>query len=395
MRKSTIKKLIALGVLFFILGVLLILKNNQDVCEFFATTLSRAWIFLFGNLFGWLPFSLFELLLICAISGGVVFVVFVIIHLAKRRWQSLLSLTLAVAIAVVSFVNVYTATASFAYNRKPLPSEVYAEYSSENFTYEEAVQLATILADKLNYAYEHTEHDENGNVVYPYDFNEMSALLAEEYKRLPGDYFSSYTPRAKKIINKWIMSQLHITGVFFAPFGEANVNGNENGMYMPVTMAHEMAHGKGVMQEYQADIVAYYVTATSDNPYISYGALATLTGTALNMLAYYPTLESENQKPFEKINEIQKSINKGVSKEQRNYAEFWSQFTLLDDMGDFFNDIYLKLQKQEEGTQSYHKPTESQGTGVSDDWGHEIIFVASFSGTQNLLINLFKQGLLQ
>jgi len=394
MKKSMVKKLIALGVLFLILGVLLILKNNQDVCEFFATTFSRAWIFLFGNLCGWLPFSLFELFLICAIVGAVVFVVFAIIHMAKRKWQSLLSLTLAVAIGVVSFVNVYTATASFSYNRKPLPSEVYAEYSSENFTYEEAVELATILADKLNYAYEHTEHDEHGNIVYPYDFNKMSELLAEEYKRLPSDYFSSYTPHAKKIINKWIMSQLHITGVFFAPFGEANVNGNENRLYMPVTMAHEMAHGKGVMQEYQADIVAYYVTVTSEDPYLSYGALATLTGTALSILSAYPTLEAKNQYPHKVIADIQNSINKGVSNEQRNYAEFWSQFTVLDDLGNFFNDIYLKLQKQEGGTQSYHKPTESEGTGETDDWGQEIVFVTSFSGTQNLLINLFKQGLL-
>lgn len=394
MKKGTVKKLIVLGVLFLILGILLILKNNRNVCEFFATTFSRAWILLFGNLFGWLPFSLFELFLICAIAGGVVFVVFAIIHAAKHKWQSLLSLTLVVAIGVVSFVNVYTVTASFSYNRKPLPSEVYAEYSSEDFTYEEAVQLATLLADKLNYAYEHTEHDENGNIVYPYDFNEMSDLLAEEYKRLPNDYFSSYTPHAKKIINKWIMSQLHITGVFFAPFGEANVNGNENGMYMPVTMAHEMAHGKGVMQEYQADIVAYYVTATSENPYISYGALATLTGTALSILSAYPTLESKNQYPHKVIADVQEIINRGVAKEQRNYVEFWNQFTLLDDLGNFFNDIYLKLQNQQGGTQSYHKPTESEGTGETDDLGQEIVFVASFSGTQNLIIHLFKQGLL-
>lgn len=394
MRKSTIKKLIVLGVLFLILGILLILKNSRDVCEFFATTFSRAWIFIFGNLFGWLPFSLFELFLICAIVGIIVYVVFAIIHMAKRKWQSLLSLTLAVAIAAVSFVNVYTATASFSYNRKPLPSQIYAEYSSDNFTYEEAVELATLLANKLNYAYENTQHDENGNIVYPYDFNEMSALLAEEYKRLPSDYFSSYTPHAKKIINKWIMSQLHITGVFFAPFGEANVNGNETGLYLPVTMAHEMAHGKGVMQEYQADIVAYYITVTSENPYLSYGALSTLTGTALSILSSYPTLESKNQYPHRVIEELQNSINKGVSKEQSNYVAFWDQFTLLDDLGNFFNDLYLKLQKQEGGTESYHKPTESEGTGEIDDMGNEIVRVVSFSGTQNLLINLFRQGLL-
>ena len=64
----------------------------------------------------------------------------------------------------------------------------------------------------------------------------------------------------------------------------------------------------------------------------------------------------------------------------------------MDDLGQWFNDLYLKLQKQEDGTGSYVKPPITEGTGEVDGSGNEIIYVVSFSGMQNLLINLYKQG---
>lgn len=386
--KKTIQKLVAVGVLAVMLVVLSVLSNNQRVCEFFATTVARAWIAVFGTLFGWLPFSMYELFLVLAISGAIAFVVFVIIFLAKRHWQRLVSLTLAVVISVLAFVNVYTMTASFTYNRNPLPTSVYTEHTSQDFSYEEAVALAELLVQKANYAYEKTNHDENGNIVYPFSFRELSDMLAEEYKRLDDPYFSSFTPKSKRIVNKWIMSQLHITGVFFAPFGEANVNGNENNLYLPVTLAHEMAHGKGVMREYQADLVAYYVLLTSENPYLQYGALAQMANVALGMVRLFPNSR-------ETYLTLSASLNKGIAQEKANYHAFYAQFTLMKDVGNFFNDIYLKLQKQPDGVGSYVKPGQTQGTGVKDDDGQEIVRIVLFSGTQNLLITMFKQNLLQ
>lgn len=384
-KRKTITQLIVIAVLSIVLLVLLLLRNNQKVCEFFATTFSRAWIFLFGNLFGWLPFSLYELFLVVAIVGLITVLVLLIVHLAKRRFKKVLSLVLTVAIVALTFVNVYSATASFAYNREPLPEEIYTEFDSEDFTFEEAESLARRMVERVNYAYNNTVHDEKGNIVYPYSFRELSNKLAEEYKRLDNDYLSSYTPRGKRILNKWIMSQMHITGVFFAPFGEANVNGNENTLYLPFTLAHEMAHGKGVMKEYQADIVALYVTATASDPYLYYGSCVKLAFTALQLLRLYPNSQ-------EVYKTLYNSVEEGIFTERRNYSEFYAQFTLLDDVGEFFNDIYLKLQKQEGGTESYVKPGETQGTGVKDDFQQEIVQIIHFSGTQNLLILLSKQG---
>lgn len=384
MRRSTRRRLIELGVLTSVFIILTALSTNSAVCEFFAASVSRAWIFLFGNIFGVLPFSVYEFFLIAAIAGVIAFLVCLIVFLCKRKWRRLVTMTLVSALTVVSFLNVYTLSASFGYNREPLPQEVYKEYRSEDFSYEEAVELTRILIDKANNAYLSTEHDKNGNIVYPYDFKKISALIAEEYKKLDNGYFSPYTPKAKKIINKTIMSEMHIVGVFFAPFGEANINGNENNMYLPVTMAHELAHGKGVMRENEANLIAYYVLLTSKDPYLSYGATVKCMSAALSLVSLYPDSEKTY---FELVS----SVNSGIAVERKNYNAFYDQFTLLDDIGEFFNDIYLKLQGQG-GTNSYVKPPEIVDTGEVDKDDNPIYRIINFSDTQNLLIKLYKEN---
>ena len=384
-KRQILRMLIALEALVLLFVILLLLKNNQQVCEFFATTFSRAWIFLFGNLLGWIPISFYELFLIVVILGAIALVVFIVIFLCKHKWKRLLSTVLIVGLAVMTFLNVYTATASFSYGRDHLPDEVYSEYSGDDLTFEEAVEIASILIDRANAAYRATDHDEDGNIVYPYSFRQISKMLAKEYERLESKYFSPYTPNAKKIINKRIMSEMHIVGVFFAPFGEANINGYETNFYLPQTMAHEMAHGKGVMREYEADLVASYICLTSDNPYLSYGALVKCLSSALSMVWLYPN-------STQAVNELDDMLDKAILKERSNYSIFYGQFTLLDDIGEFFNDLYLKLNKQEDGTGSYVKPGEVTGTGQKDDDGHEIVQIINFSATQNLLIKLYKEG---
>lgn len=384
-KKSTVKKLIALGALVVLFAVLTLLTSNVAVCEFFATTFSRAWIAVFGRVFGVLPFSAYELFLVAAIVLAIVFVVYLFVFLAKKKWNRLVSMLLIAGITVFTFLNVYTVSASFAYNREALPDEIYAEYSSDNLTFEEAIALADRVIDGANKAYLSTEHDSDGNIAYPYSDRQLSDLLAAEYAKLNNPYFSKYTPRAKRIVNKTIMSEMHIVGVTFAPFGEVNINGNENNLYLPHTLAHEMAHAKGVMREYQADIVASYVLISSDDDYLRYGALAQCLGSALSIVSSYPDSN-------EAYAELKSKINTGIYKEISNYHEFYAKFSHLDELGEWFNDLYLKLQKQEEGTGSYVKPPVTEGTGEVDGSGNEIIYVVSFSGMQNLLINLYKQG---
>lgn len=385
-KRTTILRLIILGVLVVLFVVLSLLTLNTKVCEWFATTVSRAWITVFGTLFGWIPFSLYELFLIVSIIGIIAFVVIEIVLLCKHKWQKSVTAVLIVAISIFAFLNIYTTSASFAYNREPLPTSVYQEFSGDDVEYEQAVGIAEYVIAESSKLYDETNHVD-GDIVYPFNLKEMSVLIAREYERLNDGYFSSYTPRGKRIINKTIMSELGISGVFFAPFGEANINGIETGLDLPVTLAHELAHGKGVMREYQADLVAFYVLLTSENPYLRYGATVECIYRAISMVALYPDSQ-------QKVNELYQMIDKRVIDEWSRDSAKWAQYNTLDKIGEFFNNLYLKLQKQEGGTDSYSKPGEIVDTGQTDNDNRPIKHVIRFSDMQNLLITIFKQGLL-
>lgn len=385
MKNKLVKKAVAVIILVAVLVVMLQLQKDVNVCERIATTLSRAWIYIFGNLFGFMPFSVYEVFLVAAIVFAVTSVVLIIVHLCKKRGAKALSLLLTVAITALSVVNVYSLSASFAYNRQPLPKDIYTTYKSDDFSYDQAVDMAEKVVDKLNAAYNQIERDSEGHVVMPSQ-KQLNALLAKEFERLPSEYFSSYTPVSKTIANKTIMSELHIVGVFFAPFGEANINGFETGLYLPHTMAHEMAHGKGVMRENEANLVASYLLLTSDNPYLSYSGLVKTFYSALSLVSLYPDSQADYARLYA-------SVDRGVLKDMSDYSKFWSRFTLLDDIGNWLNDIYLKLNKQT-GSDSYYKPSQSEGTGKKDNDGQEILRIINFSDTQNLLVGLYKKGFL-
>lgn len=383
-KKIIIRRVIVLGILILLFALLQLLVLDTKICEFFARTISRAWIYLFGNALGWIPISFYEIFLILVILGGIAFVVTEIVLLCKRKWYKSLTALIIVAICVFSFLDVYTTSASFAYNREELPTSVYEEYSGDDLSVDEAIEIAEFVIDRVNKAYHATEHDVDGNIVFPYSLHEMSEILDKEYRKLDGEYFSSYTPHGKRVLNKTIMSELGITGVFFAPFGEANVNVNAL-LYLPVTLGHEMAHGKGVMREYQADLVSQYVCLTCDDPYISYGALVQCMYSAIGIVGLYPDTSDIVQAMY-------REIDSGITQERSNYSKMWSQFDALNRIGEFFNDLYLKLQKQEGGTDSYYKPGETVETGETDKDNKPIQQVIRFSDTQNVLIKLYKQG---
>ncbi|MEG2159179.1 MAG: DUF3810 family protein, partial [Clostridia bacterium] len=244
-----IRGIIALSVLAVALIVLLLLRNSEAVCEFFAVTVARFWITLFGGLFANISFSIFELFIAIIVIAVVVLLVLMIVGLVKKQYRRVLSGALVVALFGVSFGVLYTVTAGMTYNREEVDIAIYSEKQSNELKYDDVKNIAEYFVNELNVIGARLPRKVDGSVDCPYTFAELNALLIEEYAKLDSAYYNSFTPTAKVIVNKSIMSQMHIVGVFFAPTGEANINPNEGDYRLPFSMAHEMAHGKGVMRE--------------------------------------------------------------------------------------------------------------------------------------------------
>ncbi|MBR2970338.1 MAG: DUF3810 domain-containing protein [Clostridia bacterium] len=365
-KRKAIRLLIAAGVLAAILALLLILRSIQSVSEWMASVVSRRWIEAASRIFGLLPFSVYELFLYVAIISLIVLVVMAIVCFCHKNKARGVSFLLTMVVIVLSFGNVYTLSAGFSYYRTdvdiPKCEKTFFTQEDKDFV----VRLAEEFFADFNEVGRAVERDEDGRTVLPYTISELSDVFAEEYKRLDSDYFSDYTPKAKAILSKNIMSHMHITGVFFAPFGEANVNPLTPDCSMPVTMAHELAHAKGVMREDEANLVAYWVTVTSDDPYLRYSGYRACYSYMFNIVAYFDS---------DKANELYANIDECIKKEWTLTGEFWSQFTLLHDIAEWFNNVYLKLQGQKEGTGSYNESVippgevEIPGGGESTEGG--------------------------
>ena len=138
------------------------------------------------------------------------------------------------------------------------------------------------------------------------------------------------------------MSYLGITGIYFPFYAEANVNVNIPPSQLGVTMAHEMAHAKGVAVEGEANIVAYVLCIRSNDDYLRYCGLMRAAARLLNEL------------PEEDFQTLYARLGDEVKREYRNESAHFAKYEgAIDRISSFFNDLFLKANGVEGGTQSY------------------------------------------
>ena len=223
--------------------------------------------------------------------------------------------------------------------------------------------------------------DENGSADMEqyFTFEELNDLLETEYRKLNEEYFSPYTPRAKKVINSWLLTETGVTGFEFILTGEANINSDIPDIDIPFTMAHELAHTKGIMREDDCNLLATYICLKSDNDFIKYSGLFRSFSHILNMVYY--------TRSYTDYCEFYKTIPTEMLVEEDNYFAYWGKKSFLDKVQDWINDIYLKFNGNQNGIESYKDPSTNTDTGEKYDDGSPIYHV-DFSKTQKLLIEL-------
>lgn len=341
----------------------LLLERSESVAEFCSRYISRPIVWLMGHISSVFPFSLFEIFVFAAVAAALTLVVLFIIYCAggfPRRGASYVTVLAAVALCVGA---VYTLCTGFNYYRAeaPLPMAENDEYGKEDYA-----QVAELFFEDLTALLEKAEIDGNGNLVSPYSFDELNDVLAEEFKRLDdeyfGGYYTSYTPEAKLMASSELMSELHLIGITFSPLGEANLNAGVPVCDLVSTTAHELMHAKGVMRESEANLVSYWLLATSDNDFLRLCGYLELTSDMFML-----TDTERHEYWAQRLTECRYDDVRGYS------SRYWSQYTALRRISGFFNDIYLAINGQG-GTESYNEgsQTEITFTPVYDDEGNPV-----------------------
>jgi len=142
-----------------------------------------------------------------------------------------------------------------------------------------------------------------------------------------------------------LMSNMNFTGVFFPITGEANLNVHCPQSFLPATLAHEIAHQRGVAAEDEANFVAVMACLKSEDPAFIYSAA---------LLAYIHLGNALHSADYEAWENLYYQIDDAVQMDLRENNEYWARFeTKTAEISERVYSGFLMNNGQELGIKSY------------------------------------------
>ena len=339
-----------------------VLRSGREVMDWVAAYISSPIRGFLGLLSSVYPFSVMEVLCSAAAVWLIYFLVRTVMVTVRRRGKlKILSKRLLTLIVAVLYVwSIYC----FLWNSGYFATG-FAErngFSGEGVAHDDLISVTRLFAEKANEFAPQVKRDEEGRFIE--DRREFFAASTEIYNSITAEFpcLEGSIYRPKPMMYSWVMSRTGYTGIYFALTGESNINIRAPGFLMPATVAHELAHQRGVFAEDEANFVGIAACVTSGNAVYEYAGwlmgLMYLSG-ALSFTDLGAWLE------------ISGGLCEEVNRDWRDNYDFWQAQKTFDTSIDLINDIlaavnetisdavdtiydgYLRSQSQELGIRSY------------------------------------------
>ncbi len=151
--------------------------------------------------------------------------------------------------------------------------------------------------------------------------------------------------KAKGVICSRIMSYVDFTGFFFPFTAEANVNIETPSAYFASTVAHELAHQRGVAKEQEANFVAVLSSLEYGDPDYVYSAA---------ILAYTHLGNALYDADYERWKAIYSELDERVLADLKANREYWQRFdTPVQKASNAVYENFLYSYGQDLGLKSY------------------------------------------
>ena len=347
--KIPIWSLILLGICALSVIILLIARKNSDFAEFFNQNISaalRAFLAFVTNL---VPFSIAEFLILFLPVTLILLTVYAIRH-KTGSWRSVCSYTVSLIAAASVIFSLFVLVYGVGYHTPRLEQRLPLENSEVSA--KELAETAEKIVDEMNDYLWLISYRNDGASIMPYTVSQMNDKLMDAYEKIAEkyDFISSHKSKVKPVLLSVPMSYAHFTGFYTFFTGEANINVHFPDYTIPFTAAHELAHGRGIARENEANFMAFLVCMESDDPYIRYCGL-------LNMYEYIMsalyTADTDEGKPL--YSKIAALPDKRIRGELSAYAEFFEKYrdSNVSEISGAINDSFLKANGTEEGEKSY------------------------------------------
>lgn len=341
-KKRFYANLITLGSILLTYVILLLLRLSPAVSEWWSRTISRGEQIINNRIFGYLPFSCFELFIVLLILYIIGWMALTIRHVVRFSFRGSSKYWLNFGIVISLIFTVYMGTAGMEYNRYPVDIPQHTEIIDDPSQYKD---IAKYFQDDFNECSKKLSYREDGGLILPYTNKEISEAMEVEFKRLDSKYFTQQTGKVKRMnMFGWLYRELQITGVAFGPTGEANVNPLATSAEYAFTTAHEIAHTKGIIREEDANLVAAYICLTSSDPYLRYSGYMCTIG-SLTSLVRCTNVDED-------LYNFTHGYTAEIASDSKYMNEYWKKHDLLGKFSDWLNDLYLKMQG-DKGTVSY------------------------------------------
>jgi hypothetical protein len=296
----------------------------------------------FRTLFGWIPFSVGEIIYTLLILLGLRYVYRNWTKIKNNRRIFLRDCIMVLAVIYFTFQMVW----GLNYHRKPLSETLLI---NEEATYEDIETLTQNLIDKTNALQFQITNDSSEMVKIPYTRDEIFEKTIANYdvldEQLP---FLTYQKRSIKKSMYSIMSSYMGIGGYLNPFtNEAQVNRKTPLFRFPVVSAHEIGHQIGYAAENETNFIGYLVTLKNKDVYFQYAANAYALSYCLNALHL---TDQEGAK------ELYAKLNAGVIKNYEELKAFQEAYeNPVKPIFTWVFNTFLKANNQDDGVKSYSR----------------------------------------
>ena len=312
------------------------------VSERFSMPLERA----LGRLWAYVPFSVAELCYAVGVVFLVVFLIRSIVLVARaeykrevlyRRFMTLANLVLSLYAAFCLLWGVNFYADDFCDRSGVYPEPVACD---------DLVAVTRYFAEQTALYADQVARDADGTYAVPRDASlDLAPTLYEGmYDEFPFLRIA-VDPRPKPIFCSRVMSAMNVTGLYFPFTGESNLNMDFPAATFPFTVAHELAHRRGISSEQQCNFLGVLASVRSDDPAYRYsGWFAGYINLSNALYTVAP----------EEWYEIRINLPASVEADLRAAGDYWAQYEgKVSEASGKAYDAMLKSYGDELGMQSY------------------------------------------
>lgn len=330
----------AIFLILQVIGISVIKNYPEFVEQFYSNGLYLFFSKLMRYTFGWLPFSVGDVLYTLAIVYLLKWLYTNRKRIYKDTFDWFLDIISTVSVAYFAFHLLW----AFNYYRQPLHKSlnIKADYSTE-----ELMAFTEKLIEKSNAIHNKLSNNDSVKIELPFTKTEVFNKLEDGYKTLSATFpHLNYQPKSiKKSLISLPLTYMGFSG-YLNPFtNEAQVNGLIPVYKFPTTACHEVAHQLGYAAENEANFIGSLASINNSNLYFKYSGY---TFALRYCLAEVYKRDPNNYKT------ILSKVNTGILKNYQENQDFWQSYeNPVEPVFEKTFDTFLKANNQSAGMKSY------------------------------------------